>query len=129
MAQPRNYSSQTVAPPISPWMNLYQKNPGPLDNYHTYVLPQLQLRNTLQQYDSNFQQQGSSIQTLGQDFTGLQQQQREGQQVHPTGAASVFMSYSHYYPVGPNVSTTRGGSRASWTPPPARAGASAGSRM
>jgi len=30
-------------PAISPWMSLYQKQGGPLDPYHTFVQPQLQL--------------------------------------------------------------------------------------
>ena len=41
-----NYMPQT--PPVSPWMGLWQRNTGPLDNYHSYVLPQMQLNSAMQ---------------------------------------------------------------------------------
>jgi len=81
-------------PAFSPWLNLYQKNTGPLDNYHNYVQPQIQMWDTLQQQDLNIQRQGSSIRALGQGLTQLQQHGT----VRPTGGASSFMNYSHYYP-------------------------------
>ena len=45
-------------------MNLYQKQGGPVDNYHMYIQPQLQLRGTLQQQDANIQRQGVDASAL-----------------------------------------------------------------
>ena len=48
-------------PTLSPWLNLYNQNPGPLDNYHQYVRPEMELQNTLRQNEARlrFQAQGS----------------------------------------------------------------------
>ena len=82
------------APTISSWMNLYQRNSGPLDNYHTFVRPERQLRDTLRQQSNSIQWQGEGIRGL----TGQMNEFREGRSLaHPTGTGSVFMDYSHYY--------------------------------
>jgi hypothetical protein len=118
-AQQRYTPYQPSTPTISPWMNLYQRNPGPLDNYNTYVRPQIQLRDTLQQQDARIQRQGNSIHLLGQEVTEIQQEPT----VRPTGSGAGYMNYSHYYPsLGAGGQTPRAaaGSRAARTPPPAR---------
>jgi hypothetical protein len=94
-AQPRYYPRSGA---VSPWMSMFQRNPGPLDNYHSYVQPQIQLQNTLGQQNAALQQQSTRLQSLGQQ---LSESEQEGP-IHPTGAGSVFMNYSHYY-------TTKGG--------------------
>jgi hypothetical protein len=86
------------SPTFSPWLNLYQRNSGPLDPYHTMVLPRFQLRNTLQQQASEIDLNSSMINTNGQQLSQIQEQGG----VEPTGTGSVFMQYSHYYPSGPN---------------------------
>jgi hypothetical protein len=81
-------------PVLSPWFGLYQRNNGPLDNYHTYVRPELELNDTLDRQQAGIERNTTGIKSLGQDVTQMQRPQT----VHPTGAASVFMDYSHYYP-------------------------------
>jgi hypothetical protein len=81
-------SYQPATSTLSPWFNLYQRNTGPLDNYHMYVRPQLQLQSTLQRQDAN-------IQLLGQ---AVAQPLEQKSAAAPTGTGSGFMSYSHYYP-------------------------------
>jgi hypothetical protein len=90
--------AQVLAPgnrPIfSPWFGLYQRNGGPLDNYHTFVQPQIELSNTLQRHHVAIQRNNEGIVALGR---GMSQFEEQGT-VHPTGTGSVFMDYSHYYP-------------------------------
>jgi hypothetical protein len=93
-----------ATPTMSPWFNLYNKNTGPLDNYHQYVRPEFDLQSTLRQNDARLRFQGAGLQALGAEAA------QGGQQggVRPTGSASVFMSYSHYYPSGGQQSTLPG---------------------
>jgi hypothetical protein len=91
-AQPRYYPNRG---PISPWMNMWQKKPGPLDNYHTYVQPEMQLRKELNRQNNALLQNASGIRSLGQQMESGQKEIP----VHPTGTGSVFMHYSHYYPM------------------------------
>ncbi|MEN6457944.1 MAG: hypothetical protein ABFC63_03375 [Thermoguttaceae bacterium] len=87
-------------PTLSPWFGLYQKNGGPLDNYHMFVRPRLQLNNTLRQQQDAIGRNDAGIHTLDQEMTRYQEQAG----VRPTGSSSVFMYYSHYYPRGQAVS-------------------------
>jgi hypothetical protein len=97
LAQPRYYPPNG---PISPWMNLFQRQPGPLDNYHSYVRPELQLRNTLGQQNAALQQQSAGLRLLGES--------QQAGQIPATGTASVFMNFSHYYPtMGGFAASTR----------------------
>ena len=80
-------------PTVSPYMNLFREDRGPLSNYHTYVRPMLE------QQSVNYRQQ-SATQQLQQHVQALQQQ---GQQygpaeVSPTGIGATFMNRLHYYP-------------------------------
>jgi hypothetical protein len=81
-------------PPLSPWFGLYQRNGGPLDNYHTFVQPRIQLDNTLQGHQAAIQRNNAGVTSLGRELSQFTEQD----QVHPTGTNSVFMHYSHYYP-------------------------------
>jgi hypothetical protein len=83
-----------ATPTLSPWFDLYNRNTGPLDNYHQFVRPEINLRSTLKQTDARLHLQGAGLQALGAEVAQGTQQQG----VRPTGAASVFMNYSHYYP-------------------------------
>jgi len=83
------------SPLFSPWLNLYQRNSGPLDPYHTMVLPRFQMRNAFQQQASDIDLNNAMINANGQQ---IMQMQAEGA-VESTGTASVFMQYSHYYPM------------------------------
>jgi hypothetical protein len=79
-------------PTLSPWFGLYQRNGGPLDNYHTFVRPQIDLDNTLQRHQTAIQRNNAGVASLGLELV-------EQGQVHPTGTGSVYMDYSHYYPM------------------------------
>ena len=89
-------------PTVSPYMNLFRENRGPLPNYHTYVRPMLQQRST------NYQQQFAT-QQLQQQVQALQQQGRQygPAQVAPTGIGATFMNRSHYYPGYQNSARSR----------------------
>ncbi len=84
---------QPAYPTLSPWLNLYQRNTGPLDPYHMYVRPEMQLRDTLRRQDTRIQQQGVGIGRLKGQVSELE----KGGPLRPTGTGSVFMDYSHYY--------------------------------
>jgi hypothetical protein len=78
-------------PALSPWFGLYQRNSGPLDNYHTFVQPRIELNNTLQRHQAAIQRNNEGVVSLGHELG-------DQRQLHPTGTGSVFMDYSHYYP-------------------------------
>jgi hypothetical protein len=81
--------------PISPWMNMWQRKPGPLDNYHQYVQPDLRLQGVISQQHNALSRNTAGIQVLGEQIG----KNREIL-VQPTGTGSVFMEYSHYFPTG-----------------------------
>ncbi len=89
------------SPVMSPWFNLFNKNPGPLGNYQSYVRPQLELQNAFQQQNNNILQQGIAIQQGNSRLNLLDIQvdrlQRGEGLLPPTGHAAGFMNHSHYY--------------------------------
>ncbi len=76
---------------ISPWMGLFQKNTGALDNYHSFVRPQMDLNQTLQMQNAALSGQAAGLQTLNTEML----QGPSG--MMPTGQGATFMNYSHYY--------------------------------
>ena len=87
----RTYTPQS--PTISPWMGLWQRNPGALDNYHTYVQPQMELDRTLQLQNEALARQSAGLRALNYDIM-----QPQGYlSMMPTGQGATFMNYSHYY--------------------------------
>ena len=88
-------------PVMSPWFNLFNKNPGPLGNYQSYVRPQLQLQNAFQQQNGAILQQGMDVRQGNARLNLLGNQvgqlQRGEGLLPPTGHAAGFMNYSHYY--------------------------------
>ena len=87
-----NYIPQR--PTISPWMNLFQGNTGPLDNYHTFVRPQIQLNRTLQMQSTALNRQAAGLQYLNNEIMEPQGNQST---MLSTGQGATFMNYSHYY--------------------------------
>jgi hypothetical protein len=92
LAQVRYYPTSG---PISPWMNMWQRKPGPLDNYHQYVQPEMHLQGVISQQHNALSRNTAGIQVLGEQIG----KNREIP-VQPTGTGSVFMQYSHYFPMG-----------------------------
>lgn len=94
---------QPTQPTISPWMGLYSRNTGALDNYHSFVRPEQELRSTIRQQNTQTQQNNDALQTLRTQVHDLSEPQ-----MRSTGAGSVFMDYSHYYGQqnGPGTSHT-----------------------
>lgn len=87
-------SYQPSVPTLSTWFSLYQRNSGPLDNYHTFVRPERQLQDAMRQQSTAIQRQAEGIRGL----TGQMSELRQGRSpAHPTGAGSIFMDYGHYY--------------------------------
>jgi hypothetical protein len=79
---------------VSPWMGLWQKNTGALDNYHTFVLPQMQLNQTLQLQSAALNRQELGLQNLNAEVA---QPKWDQSRIMATGQGATFMSYSHYY--------------------------------
>jgi hypothetical protein len=107
------------SPAMSPWLNLYQRQGGPLDPYHMFVQPQMQLRDTLQQQQANLQRQTAGLSALGQTVT----------QISPTGVGAGFMNHGRYFFNQPSAGVHAPGAghgapagRHAWTPPPAQTG-------
>ena len=92
---------------VSPWMGLWQRNTGAMDNYHTFVQPQMELNKTLQVQGSALNRQETGLQDLNYE---MMQPQGNRSTMTPTGQGATFMSYSHYY----------GGSRQLSRPVPSR---------
>lgn len=94
--RPARSSYRPSRPTLSPWFNLYRSEGGALDNYHSFVRPEQQLRRTLTQQESAIRQQGASLRTLGGQMSSMQQ----AYPTRPTGTGSTFMNFSHYYSFG-----------------------------
>lgn len=81
-------------PVLSPWLQLGQSNSGPLDNYHTYVQPQLQLYDTLRQQSAEIERQQIGLQTLSYEVSSPLGKQAA---MVPTGQGGTFMNLGHYF--------------------------------
>jgi hypothetical protein len=88
-------SGMPSTPRISPYLDLFRRDSGPLDNYHTFVQPQKELSETLRRQEAALQRQNAAVHSLGQQVTRLQR----GDGMRATGTGSVFMNLSHYYPL------------------------------
>ena len=77
-AQLGGVSGYQPASPLSPWLNLYQKQGGPVDNYHMYVQPQLQFRDTLQSQQMGIQGNAAAVNAVGDVITGQSQAANAG---------------------------------------------------
>jgi hypothetical protein len=111
-------------PTLSPWFNLYQKNNGPLDNYHMFVRPRIDLNDSLQQHQAAIRRNSAGLNSVDQDLTQLQE---HASGVRPTGTASVFMNYSHYYSAQGGAARGPTVQRDAWTPPSGSTGRPNGS--
>ena len=55
-------------PAVSPWMGLWQQNTGALDNYHTFVQPQMEVNAALQMQVAVLNRQAARLQALNNDI-------------------------------------------------------------
>ena len=80
-------------PTLSPWLDLYRDDPGPVGPYLSNVRPQQRLLGTLSQQRMDLQRQGTAV-------SALQRQLAQPRQTMagPTGIGAMFMNYSHYFP-------------------------------
>jgi hypothetical protein len=87
------------SPTLSPYLNLYRRDSGVLDNYHTFVRPQLELYRTLGRQDAALQRHGTDSYQLGQEASEYERTEV----AYPTGTGSSLMNYLHFYPTQGNV--------------------------
>jgi hypothetical protein len=80
--------------PFSPWLNLNQKQAGPVDNYHMYVQPQMQLRNALQTQQADIQRNGVVADAVANSLTA---QQAYNAPAAPTGMNAGFLNHGTYF--------------------------------
>ena len=82
-------------PPLSPWLNLYNRSPGPVDNYHMYVQPVQQLQNTLQAQQMGINHNAAAVNSASDQFTS--QAEAYFAAATPTGNGAGFMNQGHYF--------------------------------
>jgi hypothetical protein len=92
--QPRTY--EPASPTLSPYLDYFRQNAGVLNNYHTFIRPQQQLQNTINQQNAAIQRNARRLGTLNLDVTNLKEFRESV--ISPTGHGATFMNYSHYYP-------------------------------
>lgn len=102
-------------PTLSPYFDLYRRNPGPLGPYHSDFRPRQEFRRAVQQQNAGLQRQNTNIRSLDRRMSLFE---RPPATVRPTGTGSVFMNYLHYYNLR-GLSGSSGG-RHSWSPQPAQ---------
>jgi hypothetical protein len=81
--------------PVSPWMNLYQRHGGPLDNYHMFVQPAEQQQNAFQNLQYGVQHNANSLNSVADQFTS--QSQAYFATGSPTGVSAGFMNHGRYF--------------------------------
>jgi hypothetical protein len=107
-------------PTLSPWFGLFQKNSGPLPNYHTFVRPEQDALANSGAQSAQIQQQGDRLRIMGQQMNEFQQPGGESG-LKPTGKKATYMDYSHYYTYnGKNTKPISGGRN--WAPKAGRSG-------
>ena len=80
---------------LSPWLNLYQRQAGPLDPYHMFVQPQLQLNNALQVQQASLQRNKAAVNAVANHV--LTAEEAFNAQAAPTGVAASFMTHGTYF--------------------------------
>ena len=100
-SRPSTRTPAVRRPTVSPWLNLYRRDGGPLGGYLSDVRPRQELYRTLQRQSASIDRERvagarreAGIQALQRQVLDLQRRS----EALPTGIGSVFMDYSHYYP-------------------------------
>lgn len=115
-AQPPVRRSWSPSPTLSPWLDLFRADLGVLDPYNSLVRPRLEFQEQLRRQQLDLARQAAGLSAVRQQMI----QSSRPMPIRPTGAASVFMDYSHYYPGfqgSAHAGTPRAGGRHSWSPP------------
>ena len=91
-----NYLRQSYSrPTVSPYLNLLREDGIGLPTYHTLVRPSLEQRSTNQR-------QAMAIRQVQDQFNSVVASQQSGRGrstgIRPTGHATQFMNFLHYYP-------------------------------
>ena len=86
-------TTSLTSPRISPYMQYFRHDKTPLDNYHQFVRPEMELRAQLNQGQQDVQ----ALQRSSQKTINLLEQQ-EKTSVRSTGRGGAFLNYMHYYP-------------------------------
>jgi len=98
----RPFENTYRRPTVSPYLQLQQQGMNPLQNqniYQTMVQPQVeQQRQQIEQLQQR-RQMGQLQNQVKQIQQGTQARQFD-ETIRPTGHASTYMNYSHYYPMG-----------------------------
>ena len=83
-------------PALSPWLMLNQRQGGPVDNYHMFVQPTLQLQGTLQGQQMGIQQNAAGLNAMGD--REMTQTQANYAAIQPTGLmAAGFLTHHIYF--------------------------------
>lgn len=94
------FSSTYRRPAVSPYMQLQQQGYNPLQQqniYQTMVQPQVQQQQ--QQIEQlNQRRQMGQLQNQVRQIQQSPQNRQFDETIRPTGHASTFMNYSHFYP-------------------------------
>jgi len=96
VAMSESVSAQT-RPPISPWLSMFNNSRGNvLDNYHTYVMPQMQIQQEFAQQERQMRQQQMQQRSLeGQIDKVLNPPKKRPSYSSSNGAG--YRQYLHYY--------------------------------
>lgn len=109
-------------PTLSPWLNLYRRDPGPVGPYLSNVRPEQRLLSRLSQQRIGLARQGASIRNLRSELSQTGPQTT----IAATGTGATFMNHSQYFNTR-GAAGSGGGARttgSSWTPQPASRGGS-----
>jgi hypothetical protein len=84
-----SHSGRIQRPAVSPYLNLFRRDAGPVPNYQTLVRPQLQQQTT------NYNQ-SRALERIQQNVNE-EIQRVERSAIAPTGHGAFFRFYSHFY--------------------------------
>ncbi len=90
-------ASAQTRPALSPWLSLYNNNRGGvLDNYHTFVAPQMQIQKDFQQQGQQIQRQQTEQRTLEDQINKTLNAPKKRASYSPQNGAG-YRQYLHYY--------------------------------
>lgn len=89
---PRNRSYYRP-PTLSPYLDYFRPPQGLFDNYHEFVRPKINLRNTLEQQDTQLRAQAQELRKMNNQWNRA----RQTGTLAPTGTGAGFFNYSHFF--------------------------------